>query len=116
MNRSAEAMEKERRDLERVKIHAPQKPQHFKQRNQARSDRFTNPSEALAALKASMRAKPGAPEQLYRCGVCHDSGWEEVSAEGRGTVRPCRRGCEVPQREEHKRKSAPEASGPVRIA
>lgn len=114
--RSAEAMEAERRDLERAKINTTHKVQHIKARNQAHSDRFTTPGQALASLRASMKIRPGSPEKLYRCGVCLDSGWEEVSDDGRGVVRHCRRGCEVPQREHEKRKATGEQSGPVSIS
>ncbi len=116
--RSPEAMEAERRDLERVRINQSQRVERVKTRNQAHSERFTTPGQALASLRASMRTKPGRPERLYRCGVCLDSGWEEVDSTGRGLVRHCRRGCEIPQSEQHRRKlhSVSDDGGPVVIA
>lgn len=111
VDRSPEAVEAERRELERLKLNRSPVVRKPKARNQAQSERFTTPAQALAELRASMRSKPGGPERLYKCGVCLDRGWEELSAEGRGTYRKCRRGCEVPSMHpERKSESGPKGA------
>lgn len=115
--RSPEAMEAERRELEQAKIHQP-RPQakQAAHKNQAHSERFVTPKDALAALKATMRKTPSGPERLYRCGVCQDTGWTEIDEKGRGTWARCRRGCEVPVKNITKRRSQGSDDGPVSIS
>lgn len=97
--RSPEAMEAERRELEKTKIRQPRpKAKNAAHKNQAHSERFVTPKDALEALRLTMRSNPGGPERLYRCGVCQDTGWEELDTTGRGTYQHCRRGCEIPQK------------------
>lgn len=99
MRRDEEAMEQERRMIERARINRPASELKPRGRRSVQSERYFNPADALEGLRLKMTTtNPVLPEIPPRCGKCRDSGWQEIDADGRGDVVRCPNGCDIPRK------------------